>query len=192
MCCDVIFAIDASALSETPYLAFEMGKRFIGKLGKLSMFMIWTGFLPFLKKLYKWQILDDEESKFFKELIQESIRVREMNEPRGDFLQFLANLKTNKGFDVTELTAHAMTFYLNGYDTSSLAIAKTLQEVRILQNHIITIHLVILQLAKNQYAQEKLRQEIQETLNGTCEEDLSFDDLMNLEYLDAVINGKGQ
>lgn len=154
--------------------------------------MIWTGFLPFLKKLYKWQILDDEESKFFKELIQESIRVREMNEPRGDFLQFLANLKRNKGVDVTELTAHAMTFYLNGYDTSSLAIAKTLQEVRILQNHIITIHLVILQLAKNQYAQEKLRQEIQETLNGTGEEDFSFDDLMNLEYLDAIINGKGQ
>lgn len=46
---------------------------------------------------------------------------------------------------------------------------------------------LIFQLAKNPSEQERLREEIQEATQGG---EISFDDLIDMEYLDAVIQGE--
>lgn len=128
---DVIFGVSANALTDRPSEIFEMGKNFIGQLGKLTSFFIWTGFLPVMKRLYKFQIMEHQESVFFQHVLQQSLDVRRSREPRHDFLQLQSNLREKRGIGIEALTANAMTVYLDGYDTTSIAIAKTLQEVSI-------------------------------------------------------------
>lgn len=170
---DIIFGVTANALSDTvDSLVLRMGKKFISNFANVTSFFVWTGILPFLKKIYKFRLIAEPESKFFKGLIRASLKSRDNGETRDDFIQFLLGLKEKRDISLTEMTSHAMTFYLEGYDTCSLAIANALQE-----------------LAKNQYAQNKLREEIQETLDAH-EGELSFYNLMDMDYLDAVVNGE--
>ena len=67
---------------------------------------------------------------------------------------------------MVECLTRLRTFVLAGTDTTSSALARVL-------------HL----LAQHQDVQERLRQEITEARSG---QDLSYDDLVNLPYLDAV------
>lgn len=84
-----------------------------------------------MKRLYKFQIMEHQESVFFQHVLQQSLDVRRSREPRHDFLQFQSNLREKRGIGIEALTANAMTVYLDGYDTTSIAIAKTLQEVSV-------------------------------------------------------------
>lgn len=111
-----------------------MGRNFITQFRKVTSFFVWTGLLPLLKKVYKYQVLERNESTFFQGLVRQSVQAREAagGAIRDDFLQFLVQLKAKRGLNVTGMTAHAMTFYLDGYDTSSIAMANTLSEVSLL------------------------------------------------------------
>lgn len=111
----------------------NMGNEFIHNFQKIGKFFSWNGILPLFKRFYKYKILDDRSSKFFQGLVQGSIDFREKEGgKRTDFLQFLVNLKEKKdsSMSLSQMTAHAMVFFLDGYDTSGLVMARILQEVR--------------------------------------------------------------
>lgn len=73
---------------------------------------------------------------------------------------------------MTSLNKISVTFFMDGFDTSSLAIAHTLYE-----------------LGVNPDVQDKLRQEIIEVLGNNKQ--LNFDKLnADMPYLDQVCNGK--
>lgn len=121
--------MNANALTGDESTVFDMGKRFLEQFGKVNSFFAWAGMVPLMSKLYKYKILQDAESSFFKSLIRQSVESREKGGSRQDFVQFLVRLKETMGIDVTDMTGHAMTIYLDGADTASLGISHILQEV---------------------------------------------------------------
>lgn len=70
-----------------------------------------------------------------------------------------------------DMAAHTITFFLDGFETSTAVIAYALYH-----------------LACNVDVQKKLREEINECIrvNGK----LSYDSILDMEYLDQVFNGK--
>lgn len=153
-------------------MVLNMGKRFIAQFARVSSFFIWSGIIPKLKHLYKYKMVQKEEADFFTGVVKSAVEARQHGGSRDDFLQFLVQMKEKKGLDWVDMTAHAMTFYLDGYDTSAIAMAFTLYE-----------------LALNPDVQDKLRAEIEQTVPAIGGE-LTFDNLMEMEYLDQVVNGK--
>lgn len=69
-----------------------------------------------------------------------------------------------------EAAAQAFTFFMAGFETTSTAVTYCL-----------------LELALNSEIQEKLYQEIMEVAE---ESDFTFDNVMEMEYLDMVFSGK--
>lgn len=105
-----------------------------------------------------------------------TIKYREENKiVRNDYLDLLISLKskpTKFGFNDEDVVAQAATFWLDGFETSSIAISFTLYE-----------------LASNPDVQEKLREEIKNTIakhNG----ELTYDIIQEMTYLDQVVCGK--
>lgn len=98
--------------------------------------------------------------------MRQAIRLRkERNIQRDDFLNYLLELDKKKSMKEIEMAAHTMSFFLDGFETSSNVISLTLYE-----------------LAKNQRVQEKLRKEVTEV------GDVTFDSVKNLPYLDQVLH----
>lgn len=126
---------------------------------------------------------------FFKKIVSDTIDYREKNKLfRKDFMHLMIQLK-NRGvitddeqvftksdnldaantFDIDEITAQTLIFFLAGYETSAT-----------------TMTFALLELAQHQDMQEKVRQEVNEVLkkhNGK----MTYDAVMDLKYAEKVI-----
>lgn len=71
-----------------------------------------------------------------------------------------------------EVLAQCVIFFLAGFETSAT-----------------TISFALLELSLNQEIQDKLRQEINEVLKRH-DENISYDAVMEMKYLDMIIHGK--
>lgn len=109
--------------------------------------------------------------QFFQNLLNDAIKMRkESNIEREDFLSYLLDLKEKKNLSKMDMAAHTITFFLDGFETSTAVISYALYH-----------------LACNAHVQKKLRNEINECIrvNGS----LSYDSILEMEYLDQVFNG---
>jgi cytochrome P450 family 6/cytochrome P450 family 28 len=127
-----IFNADAQSFAtEKPEIA-EMGKRLVDFQGifQFILFMLIATF-PKIRKILKISMVDKEAENFFVNLMQQAIELRETNPiPREDFLSFLLELRNKKSISDIEMAAHGVTFFTDGTETSSLAIAHILYEVK--------------------------------------------------------------
>lgn len=150
------------------------------------------GLFPFLKMFFSFTTLRQDSQKAFIDSIAKTIECREKNYVRrNDFLDLLLDLK-NKGeledeskysesnsledepshkieMDINIIAAQCFIFFLAGFDTSSKVQAFALYE-----------------LALNQDIQEKVRNEIMDIVGN--EGDLSYQSLMEMKYLDQIVN----
>ena len=81
------------------------------------------------------------------------------------------NHHSKQTFDELVIVATAIVLLVAGYDTTGTTLAWACYE-----------------LAKNQEIQEKLRQEVEDILDGNSEKKLSYDDIQSMTYLDQVIS----
>lgn len=129
--------------------------------------------------------LGEKVEKFFLDLIDESIKLREgKNIVRHDMIQLLmeakkGNLKQDKDnndltpqFSNIELAAQALIFLFAGFDSVATVMSFLAYE-----------------LAVNSDVQTKLRKEINETFDN-IQGDVSYEVLLKMKYMDMVINGK--
>ncbi|CAG9806372.1 unnamed protein product [Chironomus riparius] len=165
-----IFNADAQSFaSEKPEIA-EMGRKLVEFHGIIQFiqFMLISMF-PNIRKYFKMPMVDKVAENFFINLMQQAVELRETNPiPREDFMSFLIELKKKKSISEIEMAAHGVTFFTDGTETSSLAIAHILYE-----------------LADNKKAQGKLRKEINDKIideNGK----IIFDKMLDSEYLNQV------
>jgi cytochrome P450 len=122
------------------------------------------------------QVISSEVNQFFVTLTRHAIENRlKTNQQRNDLLSFIISLRDKRDTSEIESAAHAMTFFLDGFETASLALCYALYE-----------------LSRNGRVQEKLRQEILECCNDEGEDKdrhpLAIDTLLNLPYLDQVFH----
>lgn len=111
----------------------------------------------------------------FIDIALQTLRYREENHiTRNDFFDLVNQLKnTSKEYEFTniDVAAHAAGFFLDGYETSSMAMSFILYE-----------------LAENIEAQSVLRAEIVNQVNQNHGV-LTYETLQEMHYLDAVISG---
>ncbi|CRL03834.1 CLUMA_CG016147, isoform A [Clunio marinus] len=156
--CDTIssllFDVDAKSF-ETDSIYYKMGEGLI------------RGVRNAVKSSMPFKKLPKQVENFFKTTAMTSVKQREENKiERSDLLAYFMYLKERKGISDLDLVGHCTTFFLDGYETSSLV-----------------THHILYELGKHQDVQQKLREEIQQ--EG---DDMSYEKLFELPYLDQVFN----
>uniref|UniRef100_A0A1L8E4F6 Putative cytochrome n=1 Tax=Nyssomyia neivai TaxID=330878 RepID=A0A1L8E4F6_9DIPT len=163
-----IFGLDAGSFTKEKPIIREMGKELFNTTWRLILYFIALTICPAIRNFYKINFVPKKVEKFFVGVMKEAIAFRrKTNLDRFDYLHYLLELKEKKNLDELELVAHAITFFIDGFETSSIALAFTLYEI-----------------AKNTKVQEKLRNEIKATLAKHGK--ITHDVVSDMPYLDQV------
>lgn len=126
-----IFGIDAESFSKENPEIREMGRRLLAPAGTTLFKMFVLESFPALKKFFKIQFLPTDVSQFFVDLMKQALKYREENNiHREDFLDHVIHLREKKNIDETAMASHTISFFTDGFETSSVAIANALYEVR--------------------------------------------------------------
>lgn len=130
--------------------------------------------LPKLANLLRIPLIMTKQSSVICNSLEEIVKYRtEKGVSREDFLQLLIEMKNEGVINLNELKAQSMIFLLAGFETSS-----------------VTISFLLYELAKNQDLQEKLRNEINQTLSKYNEKIITYEAIMEMNYLEMVLCGK--
>lgn len=149
-----------------------MGASVLDASASMMIYFLLITFFPIVKRFWKKAFVPKKTEKFFIKLTMDAVKMRDTGmHQRDDFINYVLSLRNKKGISDIDIAAHAMTFFLDGVETSSIGLSFTLYY-----------------LGKNRKIQNKLRKEIQDNVgdDGT----LTFDKIMELPYLDQVLNGK--
>ncbi|KAL1396483.1 hypothetical protein pipiens_001043 [Culex pipiens pipiens] len=121
-------------------------------------------------KLLNVGLIPKSVEKFFTNLMSEALKHREQKGiKRVDYLEHLISLRNKKNISELDMAAHGVTFFIDGFETSSIAMAFVLYEV-----------------ARNPDVQKQLREELLKASND--QGSISYDTLLELPYLEQVIN----
>ncbi|XP_046753147.1 uncharacterized protein LOC124416262 [Diprion similis] len=129
---------------------------------------------PWLFKLLGIPKNSSEITEFFTSSLKQTMDHRMKNNiPRGDLVDILIDIKKNReksDFELTDalIAAQAFVFFVAGFETSSTTISHAL-----------------LELAQRHDIQERLRQEIKETLDANNGR-ITYDSVKEMKYLDMV------
>ncbi|KAF5289835.1 hypothetical protein FQR65_LT11721 [Abscondita terminalis] len=130
--------------------------------------------LPILAKVLKLKFIPDDAANYFRNIIKSAMDYRQKNNIiRNDFLQTMQELQQklgNSNFTLDDITAHSLSFFLDGFETTSILLSFILYE-----------------LAKDIEQQEILLEEIQNTLKDNNGK-FTFDSIHEMPYLNKIFN----
>lgn len=172
------FGIECNSFKD-PNSAFRKHGRDIFAVSKFRALRNTIAFsFPNVSRALGVKSLKPEEAEFFLNVVKETIEYREKNNfIRNDFMQLLIDLKQESIKDghepltFEEIAAQAFVFFVAGFETSSTTMAFCLYELSI-----------------NQDIQQKVREEIESVLKK-YDGKLTYDAVMDLKYMDQVIDG---
>ncbi|XP_015585624.1 cytochrome P450 9e2-like [Cephus cinctus] len=168
------FGISINSMKERDNEFYKMGKD-VTTFGFFNSMVFMIGQVnPKLTKSLKLRIINQRVSNFFEDIITSTIATTIAQKiERPDMLQLLIQAKeSGKAADLTiqDMTAQAFIFFFRGFDTVSLAMCFTAYAI-----------------ATNPEVQEKLQMEIDQVLKKSNGK-ITYDDLKEMQYLDAVFN----
>lgn len=138
-------------------------------------FLIHSTFVSLFPKLMKYvpvvSFFDIKVGKFFVNVLDQSAKQKEKSGVLGkDFVGFLVELSKKNPMTRTEMTAHTMSFLIDGFETTACLITN-----------------VLLFIARNPDCQDNILQQTEDILdeNGSA----SLEAINELTYLDAVFHG---
>ncbi|KAK9305474.1 hypothetical protein QLX08_003494 [Tetragonisca angustula] len=142
------------------------GNTFAESLGTIIAFHY-----PSINHLLKLSFLPKSIDGFFRKVVSENLKMRRnASTPRNDFLQLMIDMeKTGEVIDEETVSAHAVSFYLDGTETSS-----------------VTLNFIGHNLAAHPEIQEKLRKEVRSTIEKHG--GLTFEALKDMTYMNQVIS----
>ncbi|XP_059618982.1 probable cytochrome P450 28a5 [Phlebotomus argentipes] len=165
-----IFGVDAGSFTGGDATIRKMGKGLFDPTWQMMVYFFMMEIIPFLTKFYKMPMVPKHVEKFFVKIMKDAIALRRKTDVnRFDYLHYLLELQEKKNLNELDMVAHAVTFFLDGFETSSIAMAFTLYE-----------------LGKCKNVQEKLRQEIRETIAKHGK--ITHEVVSEMPYLDQVLN----
>ncbi|XP_072762329.1 cytochrome P450 9e2-like [Anoplolepis gracilipes] len=151
---------------------YTMGKSFLEPTGVNNFVLLLVLFIPALNKIFRLPFLPKRADRFFRTIISKVMEQRRTEEkPRNDFLQLMADLERVEGnkIDMNVLTSHAVSFFVDGYETSSA-----------------TLSFIGFHLAAHPDVQTKLREEVISVLNKH-DGVITYEALKEMTYMDQVI-----
>lgn len=169
------FGIECNTLKDTYSDFYRMSRMAVDKPRHNQRIAFFLNKFKYLARLFGCKAIRDDVSTFFMNVVHSTIEYRETNNvQRNDFMDLLINLKNEddvtKSLTVDQIAAQSFLFFIAGYGSSSTTMLFTIYE-----------------LALNPLIQTTLRQEIQQALKRHRE--FSYDMMMDIPYLDQVING---
>ncbi|XP_059618985.1 probable cytochrome P450 28a5 isoform X1 [Phlebotomus argentipes] len=163
-----IFGLDAGSFTQEKPIIREMGKELFTPSIRILVFFFLQTVIPAIKYVYKMPFVPKHVEKFFVKIMKDAIALRRKTDVnRFDYLHFLLELQEKKNLNELDMVAHAVTFFIDGFETSSIALTFTLFEI-----------------ARHKNVQDKLRNEIRETLAKHGK--ITHDVVSEMPYLDQV------
>eukprot|EP00066_Takifugu_rubripes_P001842 XP_003963326.1 PREDICTED: cytochrome P450 3A40-like isoform X1 [Takifugu rubripes] len=176
------FSVDIDSINN-PSDPFVANIKEMTQFSFLNPLVVLTVLFPFLVPIFKKMNVSTFPAHvidfFFNFLRQiKSDRNKDKKKSRVDFMQLMVNAQmqegneegsSQKGLTDNEILAQAMIFIFGGYETTSSSLG-----------------FLAYNLATNPKIQKKLQEEIDKTFPGKVRP--NYDDLMQLEYLDMVVN----
>ncbi|XP_073813617.1 cytochrome P450 6A1-like [Musca autumnalis] len=174
----VAFGIECNSLKNPEDRFMVMGRKSIEVPRHNALVMAFIDSFPELARKLGMRVLPEDVHQFFMSMIKETVDYREKNRiRRNDFLDIVLEMKNNPesvsslgGLTFEELAAQVFVFFLGGFETSSSTMAFAIYE-----------------LAQNQALQDRLREEVNEVFDQFKDDNISYDALMNIGYLDQVL-----
>ncbi|XP_017885068.1 cytochrome P450 3A19-like, partial [Ceratina calcarata] len=137
-----------------------------------GFFMTFLFFFPEWNRLVRVKFVTKELEILFKMVAQKNLETRrKKSAPRNDFLQLMMDLeKSGEELDLETVAAHAFSFYMDGYQSSSIALLY------------IGYH-----LATHQDIQDRVRNEVKTVIekHGGV---LTYEGLKEMTYMEQVIS----
>lgn len=125
-----IFGVDAESFTKEKPEIREMGRKIFDPSSTVFLKMFLIASFPFMRKFITIQFTKKEVQDFFVNLMQQSLAYRkENNVQREDFLDYVIQLKNKKNISELEMASHTISFFTDGFETSSIAICHVLYEV---------------------------------------------------------------
>lgn len=166
-----IYGVDSKVFTGERSEIRDMGVEIFKPSLKLLVYFTVTAVVPMLRKLYSMPFVSKKVENFFRNLMSEAIQMRKQsNVEQNDYLNYLMELQKKKNISELDMAAHTITFFLDGFETSSAVISH-----------------VLLVLAQHKDCQRTLREAIQSTID--IDGSITFDNVNDIEYLDQVFNG---
>ncbi|XP_055612266.1 probable cytochrome P450 28a5 [Uranotaenia lowii] len=165
-----IFAADAQSFTNDKAEIREQGRKLMDNSFWFIFAMMTKAASPALARLLNLSLIKKDIEQFFTNLMKQAIQVRESSSvKRADYLDYLIGLKNKKEISEIDMAAHGVTFFIDGFETSSVALSFTLYE-----------------LAKNPDVQKRLREELVKAIAD--DGSISYEAIQDLPYLDQVIS----
>lgn len=165
-----VFAIDAQSFTKDKPEIREMGRRIMDFNFSAQIILTVTTFMPSIKNFYKFTFIPREVEDFFIRIMKDAIRHRKDNNiVRNDYLDHLLSLQEKKQISEIDMAGHGVSFFADGFETSSLVMTYCLFDV-----------------ASHPQVQKKLREEIRNV--QTNKGGINYDNIGEMVYLDQVLN----
>ncbi|XP_037052040.1 probable cytochrome P450 28d1 [Bradysia coprophila] len=165
-----IYGVDSKAFSDEESVIRKVGSSIIEPNLQFILYFLLIKMFPFITNFYRMPFVKKRTQDFFVKLMADAIKLREDQKiERDDYLNYLLQLKKKKNLPDIEVVAHTITFFLDGFETSSIAIAHMLYY-----------------LAANKSTQDKLRKEINDNIGENGRIDL--DVLNDMPYMDQAFH----
>ncbi|XP_029178733.1 uncharacterized protein LOC114946424 [Nylanderia fulva] len=151
----------------------KFGKEIMRPSMQNAILFILVMCIPPLNKIFKMSFIPKHIDRFFRTLVMDVIKQRRKEgEPRNDFLQLMTELERteNDKFDVDMLASDAISFFIDGYSTTSSAMS-----------------FVAFQLSMHPKVQKKLREEVITVLDK-YDGMITYEGLKEMTYMDQVLN----
>ncbi|KAH8270789.1 hypothetical protein KR018_002533 [Drosophila ironensis] len=177
MVTDCVLGLSAGSFSDKPTPIMANTKElFTPRWSFLILFSLVNTF-PMLLRFFKLRFIPPHLAKFFTDLMDTALQTRKSQQSsdgkaieRSDFLDYVIKLGERKNLSTHNLLPIAITFLLDGFETSASVLS----------------HMLML-LGRNPEIQQKLREEIQAHLKEGL---IPFEKLSELPYLEACLLGK--
>jgi cytochrome P450 family 6 len=189
------FGIQCNSLKNPDAEFRQWGRKAFVPSVRNSIVLLIAATFPRLLNVLKVSPLDPKISKYFRNMVEETVNYRERNNiTRNDFMHLLIQIKnkvkleednesleqnvlgnlenssSEEGLSMNSLAAQAFVFYLGGFETSSTTMTFCLYE-----------------LSLHQDIQDRLRQEIDVVLQER-DGKITYEGIQEMEYLDKVVS----
>lgn len=171
------FGLDCNSLLDPDNRFRRMGDMFFKRTFKRSMAALFKNNFPDLSNWLGFKVVPEAISSFFSKTVEETVNYRESSaSARNDFMDLLVKIKHSEKKEdrltLDEIASQSFIFFIAGFETSSS-----------------TMMFCLFELAKRPDLQSKAREHIQSVLKKH-DGHLTYEALMEMDYLDKVVNGK--
>ncbi|XP_023174913.2 probable cytochrome P450 28a5 [Drosophila hydei] len=174
MVTDCVLGLKAESFSDKPSPIMGYIKGLFTLPWTSIMYFMIVNTLPTLRQVFKMRLIPLHIEHYFVNLMQTAIDARRQQLAAGkqfdrvDYLEYILQLGNKKNLDTRHLTAHTMTFLLDGFETTATVLS----------------HLLLL-LGRDEQVQQQLREELEAHLNAKGI--IDFEMLNELPFLDACV-----